>query len=545
MQDNLDDPTYMPVQQQSCPPSREDTTASSLATSREEDFIQRWMTNREAFAAGCSSAGPPCDGRSRSAQLSRLPPSSNLVSEAATEDGMSSDEYGVYYPGQRGLPDRRRISKEAEDRSTDEERNNAVMSGAKAISQLMKVELEGFCRPEPDSIYGAAVAMPQIARSAGWPKALVGLMVRVYILLALNYFLQGFLICVINEEALVFHPFGGQMHLCDFGGNLESCPGGKGCIGPGGTEISPSRLYDYTSWGTRTFFRNSLASVFPERAEEIHQKVDPGEYGLENWYCRLVCQFLFMMGVVADLCASVELGVMIMFVPSSEDLWLSYETPDWAEKDMAKIVKDWGELDLIRFQVAGMPLCWKVVNIIFVMVPKFLLWYSVTSAGFRFLMETNDIMDQIVNAMALTFILDIDELIVDRFATVATKHMMQNLEGFPLFDAEAEDSETPEEAYKRLSQRELAPWTFQDIGLYWVFIPQKLATTIVLMCIFLYKYYYTYCYREEDGTWVSKDLHTPDGVFWDPLSLFFIGMNSESESVWSLRSALNFAAGGP
>merc|ERR1719387_855040 len=146
------------------------------------------------------------------------------------------------------------------------------------------MESRGFCGVEKASIYGAALAIPQIARSVGWSTTLTGLTIRSYIFLTLNIFLQGFLILMIGESAHVMNPFGGQMHLCDFGASIPECPHAKNCLGPGGTILSYPRLYGWDIWNTRAFARDGLSAVFPNRTKEIHTALDPGEYGLENWY---------------------------------------------------------------------------------------------------------------------------------------------------------------------------------------------------------------------------------------------------------------------
>lgn len=46
-----------------------------------------------------------------------------------------------------------------------------------------------------------------------------------------------------------------------------------------GTSYSMPRLYSFPIWSTRVFVRDSLKAVFPEMAERIDQKVDPGERG--------------------------------------------------------------------------------------------------------------------------------------------------------------------------------------------------------------------------------------------------------------------------
>lgn len=411
---------------------------------------------------------------------------------------------------------------------------NARVAASKAISILMKMEQEGYCGVERGSVYGAAVAVPQIARSAGWPKTLLGLTVRVYIFLIVNFFLQMFLVCVINEEAIIMNAFSGQMHLCDFGATIESCPGHPSCMGPGGTEISGPRLYSYAVWNTRKFVHQALLDLFPERAEEIDQKVDPGEYGLENFWCRVVCCFLFMMAVVDDLRASVELGYLLMLSPSEESYWIRYETPEWAEKEHAKAIHGWGELDLVKFQIRGMPRKWKIINTLCILVPKLFIWYAVASAGVRFLMETAGIIDLVVNAMALTFVLSIDEMIIERFGTVATKHMMEKLEPWPLFDTDVEETESMEEAYER-HREELRPGFFSDTKLLLLLAPKRLLVVVLLMIVFTVKYYKLNCTLSEDGVWVSQDMYLPKRVTMDPLSMVGISkMAFESEPFWTM-----------
>mmetsp|Transcript_1926 Transcript_1926/g.3505 ORF Transcript_1926/g.3505 Transcript_1926/m.3505 type:complete len:104 (+) Transcript_1926:3-314(+) len=97
-----------------------------------------------------------------------------------------------------------------------------------------------------------------------------------------NVILQGFLLYMLSKELRTLDKFGGQMHLCDFGAHSGSCPEGKNCIGPGGTAYTPDRLFDWKLWTTRVFVRDSLKQLFPDRADEIQDVVDPGEYGFGN-----------------------------------------------------------------------------------------------------------------------------------------------------------------------------------------------------------------------------------------------------------------------
>merc|ERR1719359_959667 len=101
---------------------------------------------------------------------------------------------------------------------------------------------------------------------------------------------------MISKEERINDKFGGKMHLCNFGAGLPDCPENSDCIGPRGTSYTPERLYDFDLWIARVFLRDSLASLFPDRLSDIDRVADPGEYGLESYYLRLACCFLFVIG---------------------------------------------------------------------------------------------------------------------------------------------------------------------------------------------------------------------------------------------------------
>uniref|UniRef100_A0A7S4Q8Q8 Uncharacterized protein n=1 Tax=Alexandrium monilatum TaxID=311494 RepID=A0A7S4Q8Q8_9DINO len=414
--------------------------------------------------------------------------------------------------------------------------DNAHVAAGKALSFLMKFEREGYCKVEKSSVYGAAVAIPQIARSVGWSATMTGLAIRAYLFLVLNYVIQGFLISVMNEEAQVMDPFKGQMHLCDFGASVASCPGSPNCRGPGGTTYTFPRLYDFTSWSTRVFVRDSLKALFPERSEEIASLADPGEYGLEDYYCRIVCCLIFMMAVVDDFEASRSLATLLYHLPSEDTSWICYELPEWEVKERAKKIHSWTELDLVKFRVGGMPRSWKVVNTLMILLPKIYIWWLLVETGFYFLMETAGITELVINCMTLSFVLGVDEMIFSRLATVTARHMMEKLEDYALFDTDAEEAETEEEAAERFRREEFSS-SFR--GTLWKVLllvaPTRLLMIIATMIIFLFKYYYTYCRQLEDGSWISKDVYMPEKVQYNPLTFIYSNLLEESNvPLWSM-----------
>merc|ERR1719181_1654049 len=83
-----------------------------------------------------------------------------------------------------------------------------------------------------------------------------------------------------------------------------------------------------------------------------------------------------------------------------------------------------------------MPLCWKIINLLVIVLPKAMLWKLTADSGILFLMETPAIQDLIVNSTALTFILSIDELLFATITTAKTRYMMGELQAFKMLQKE-------------------------------------------------------------------------------------------------------------
>mmetsp|Transcript_104254 Transcript_104254/g.270240 ORF Transcript_104254/g.270240 Transcript_104254/m.270240 type:complete len:463 (+) Transcript_104254:173-1561(+) len=419
---------------------------------------------------------------------------------------------------------------------------NAQLAAAKSMAYLMRMEALGYCGVEKSSVYGAAVAIPQVARSADWSTTLCGLAIRSYIFLFLNLFLQFFLLAVINEELHIMSPFAGHPHLCDFGASVGKCPDGPNCKGPAGSTYTFARTYSFSQWSTRMFIRDALRQLFPHKAEDIDVYADPGEWGLEDYYCRLACCFIFVMGVVDDLKGTMGLLTLLTHTPTAGEPWIKYEVPDWEEKEKAKQVHGWTELDLVKYEVAGMPLGWKIMNFVFVFLPKCWIWWTLTSVGFHFLMETAGIVELVVNCMALTFILSIDEMVFEKLATVAAKHIMNSLQDKPLFELPDEENEVDESSLQRFQADEFGHHRWKLLCLV---LPKRLLIILGVLAFFTCRYYYQYCDRTEDGSWVSKAVYTPKTVPYNPLSFIYgLFLDLADDPVWPLKHPLRADDGG-
>lgn len=417
---------------------------------------------------------------------------------------------------------------------------NAYVAAGKALSFFSKMEGEGSCGLERGSVYGAAVAIPQVARSAGYSRTLTSLALRSYLFLTINIAMQLYLLSMIGEEAHVMSGFAGQPHLCDFGRRIKNCPDATDCTGPGGTKYTFPRLYDFPTWATRTFVRDSLKAIFPDREEDIQKLADPGEYGLENYWCRLVCCFIFMMAVMEDFRSSLNLILLLWNIPTAPEKWLRYEVPNYghatSDKFQIKLEHGWRELDLVRFGVAGMPAVWKFLNVASVVLPKLSLWVMLTVSGTYFLMETAGIVDGIMNSVALTFILSLDEMVFSVFTTTAVKHIMANIEDYELFTVDQEEQETEEEVLHRFCREEFGPNSWGKF--FKTLNPKRLWYVLTLMILFVIPYYYMYCQQADDGSWYSKPVRVVQRVEWNPVSFIFpfkaFGWHVEDEPVWAM-----------
>lgn len=415
--------------------------------------------------------------------------------------------------------------------SANRGKDNARIAGAKSLGVLIAQDSAWSLEIEK-SVYGSAMALPQIARSCGWPVAFISVSIQSYVFLALNLFVQGYLIAAIAEENRVMSPFAGRMELCNFGAVQNS-------IGPGGTPYSPPRLYSFDVWNTRLFIRDSVKASFPMLDGVIGETIDPGEWGIESIYSRWIACFLFTIVILDDLRQTLTLLMVLFTVPSKAEPWISYEIPDWGTKNFAKQVHGWSEMDLIKYRVAGMPLVWKIANFSIVVLPKLVLWLSFSTAGFHFLLSTADIVNGTINAMALSFILEVDELILSGLCSISARHIMDNLEVYESADTDVVEELEDEELLRRFAKNEdvRSLSDFFTAGTLRSLLPERELLVIVFLLFFLGKYYYTNCRFDDDGNLVSKDLYLPTKVGVNVWVFLGFPTSQEPEPVWTMHEA--------
>jgi len=369
------------------------------------------------------------------------------------------------------------------------------------------VESAGQCSIQVNSVYGAAVAIPQIARSAGWPKSLCGLVFRSSMFMVLNFALQILFVYYIYDSQTNMNPFGGQMHLCDFASHINNCPNAPNCIGPGGEVMSDaSVIYPFDIWYTRKFVRDAMLQIFPDKTDQINTLLDPGEYGVESNYCRLLCVLVFVLQIVDEFTNIMDFARLLRRMPTVETAWIEYEVPPdhiGADPHGSK------HLEYCHFVVSGMPMRWKIFNLFFILIPRIFIWRMLAVAGVHFLMETAAMVDQIVNTTALSFVLETDEVILDRLGTKATKYMMRRLENHQLFDHTPFEGESQDTSMKRYGEEEMRWWAGRAR---FPIVPRRLIWTFVLAAFFLAEYYFHNCAFTPDGSLISIDVSIPESA---------------------------------
>lgn len=377
---------------------------------------------------------------------------------------------------------------------------------------------EGTCKVE-ESVYGAAIVMPQLARTVGWDKTMTIFALQSWTFLLLNVFLQAYLLRMLAKEEVVMDAFGGQMFLCDFGADLELCPG-PGCRGPGGTDITGPRLYSWNAIVGRNFVKDSLKAIFPDKLREIEELVDVGEYGLESYWCRTMCAFIFMVSCMGELCIIFKMIELIWKVPTKAEPWIH---PRPREPGCGPLL---GSLDEVRVTIAGIPMPWKILNLVIVVGPKFMLWKLTAETGITILMETAGIDDLITNSVGLTFILGLDELIGSSLMRDETLQFVRACEDFDLFDQRtscvgdmsllSEDEMMAKYQESQKSLRGVGFWDMVNL------LPMKLLMAVAGTGIFVAEYYLRHCNvnADDNDRMVSRSMYPPKSLHFSWLNAF-------------------------
>eukprot|EP00490_Sorites_sp_Unknown_P012545 CAMPEP_0114694850 /NCGR_PEP_ID=MMETSP0191-20121206/70668_1 /TAXON_ID=126664 /ORGANISM="Sorites sp." /LENGTH=410 /DNA_ID=CAMNT_0001990301 /DNA_START=38 /DNA_END=1270 /DNA_ORIENTATION=- len=373
---------------------------------------------------------------------------------------------------------------------------------------------------ETGSVYGTAIAFPQLARCSNYNKVFIALWIRAWLALALNLFLQLSLVVFVGEATQVMNPLGGMMHLCDFGATLDTCKGPDevvdGCVGPGGTQFAPPRLYGYTQWAVQKFTKQALLDVLPDQEDAINTKVDPGEYGIENYWCRFVCLFLFTLSVLHEIVTCLRMALLLWSVPSSgkELAWITHKYDDRLRRNVAKY-RVGGLLAGVSAQAGSVPLCLVGGHLAF---DGHLGHFGRCPGCFVHELRPGCI----------------DEMLYDAMTSAAATSIMKRLE------QALEEEETAQEQAEDAGKVHPKQTFWCSIALIRQIIPARVVATLAVMAFYVSRYYWFKCkWSDQWQMWVSKDMYAPQGASYSlgdfVLNGFFKTVPHGSEPFWTMK----------
>jgi len=332
-------------------------------------------------------------------------------------------------------------------------------------------------------------------------------------------FLHGALLTFVSKEERVMDNFGGQMSLCDFGKTIDDCEG-EACMGPGGTELTDaSRLYSWNMWTNRRFLRDSMKAVFPDQAKKIDELVDPGEYGLESYVCRLLCVAVFVISITPEIRLCFRVGELLFKLPSSNDSWILLTN--------AEDVEPTKFLSTVKVKVAGMSVLWKVINFFIVFLPKVILVSMTATSGVTFLMDTAGIDDIIVNSVALGFLLNLDELITDCLLSEQANQLLDICVDYEIENEKDEELRGSTEVWdqaktlERFGDQQALSYSMRKnlVEIFWIHVNKFYLAAFFVIALVCH-YYEGHCVFES-GRWISKTMYSPKNLDYNTINAFF------------------------
>lgn len=248
-----------------------------------------------------------------------------------------------------------------------------------------------------DSLYGSVIVLPQVARSLDYHPVYVGKALVAWMCLVLVLGMQGMFVYEVYKMVM-------SKDTCC---SLNPDP----CLEEGFMRGGPAW------WGVFGVARDRWYLCYPELDATHRAQV-----------LRKLCVGAFVVCLFKDIRQTYEMVVLLRELPSETGTWLVISTLEEevlrvdtnGEKKFAR-EKD----EQIHWQVDCMELHWKVLVLIAVIVPKLLIFAFLYFYGSIWLMNVVDHQELILNAVALVFVLELDEAV---FAAVTTSDVQQQMD---------------------------------------------------------------------------------------------------------------------
>jgi hypothetical protein len=128
-----------------------------------------------------------------------------------------------------------------------------------------------------------------------------------------------------------------------------------------------------------------------------------------------ICVFVFAVCIFKDIRQTVEMAILLSMLPTRSGGWVTFPSDDVDSLEM-------------QFRVGCMPLKWKILNLVTLCLPKLVIAVSLALWGTIFLKNSMERSETVLDAVALIFILELDELLFSALCGADLLELMDNLQ---------------------------------------------------------------------------------------------------------------------
>lgn len=299
-----------------------------------------------------------------------------------------------------------------------------------------------------DSIYSAALVLPQVARSSRWCLNFTSSAAGVALVAVLTLLLQVFMVNCLHRATIALAHTEGKPNMCTYGTEYLRPEPPRG---PLGVQFAPNINNLETSYHGAV--RTNILWLALNRLgqQELADLIGPVDYGIESPTCRLVCMGIFCVAVISSFRDSISAMKFLYHSPTTrswgtaaklasgppQDEWvgwaISKQGPKAVETLISKCSPAHGDaklLDAVEFKMSGMPWCWKFLWSWPMITGQFLIIFVIGYMGSRLLLSTGGILDLVLNSTALTFALELDRATLKAFGRCMAQDIMQRVKPF-------------------------------------------------------------------------------------------------------------------
>lgn len=250
-----------------------------------------------------------------------------------------------------------------------------------------------------DSLYGACVVLPQVARQLDWHVVYIGLVVKSYVCIAIVYAMQSMFVLEVCK--LVWK----DDDECS--ADPDSCK-----------RLGFRPVHE---WMLRPDGKIRWYLCFPQVDGDSDYQI-----------LRRLCVVAFVLWLFKDVRQTYEIAMLIVKLPTKAGKWMVMKMV--SESSMVKLDKK-GFLEhedeaQVEWQIDSMEMKWKIMTAFFIIVPKFLVAVALCYYGSVWLLNTTDRSELILNAVALVFVLELDEAVFAAVMSSDTQTKMDNLQSW-------------------------------------------------------------------------------------------------------------------